>query len=139
MLRNGTCNRGFRNWRAYPHLKHLYGGLPSNIRCLSLLAYAYKAVCYIYQYAHAWFVYIHTSPQTLSMLAPQYYLENHPFLSPPHIGNKNYSTPNKLVKYRGSGRIGAWDTLLTKQQVEGHGRRLRVLSIASGFSGVWRL
>ncbi len=85
MLGNGTYNRGFHNWRACPHPRHLYGGFPSNIHYLSPLVGAYKSVCYICQYAHAWFVRTHTSHQTLSMLAPQRYLETQPFSSPPLI------------------------------------------------------
>ena len=108
MLRNDTCNRGFHNWKAYPHLRHLYGGLPSNIRCPFLLVCAYKAVCYIYRYARVWFVYTHTFRQTLPICHQQHFQENHqPFYtSLKHREACIIALVWRKLSYILSGRIG---------------------------------
>jgi len=97
MLRNGICNKGFRNWRWYHFPKHLYGGLPSNIRYPYPLAYVQIPFCCIFQCVHAWFVYTHTFRQTLPMLALQHYQESRPFLTSIQDGRTPIIAPSKKV------------------------------------------
>ena len=105
MLRNDTCNRGFHNWRACPHPRHFYDGLPSNIRYPSPLVCACKAVYYTYQYARVWFAHIHICHQTLSTLLQQLTRE----IQPCHTStlNRNYydDTSRRICQYL-CGRIG---------------------------------
>ena len=92
MLHNGTCSKGFHNWRACPHPKHLYGGLPSNIHCRYLLVCAYKAVYYTYLYAHVLPLCIRTFRQTLPMLVQQRYQGIQTFHTSYNGRDNDYST-----------------------------------------------
>lgn len=79
MFRSDRRSKGFHNWIACPHPKHLYGGLPNNTRYPYPLACVCTTLYCIYQCVRVLSVCIHTFRLTLSMLGQQRFREIRPF------------------------------------------------------------
>lgn len=79
LLCDRGSSKGFHSLRVYHLPNYLYGEPPNRMHYPyppeKILATSY----YAYQYAHAWFVCIHTFRQTSSMLAQRHYQEIRPF------------------------------------------------------------